>query len=812
MKSHVVISTLLVLVLAGCQGSGAPIDYYDGPAPELSGLDVDTVPGNTGGQVVTLTGSGFGTDPSQVTVIVGQVNATILEVSDSSLRIQVPQGPVQGGAVDIAVGTPTGQATLAGGLTYDMGSTYDDQTAYIVINNDWMSCYGGIGLAQGCETFAWVGQTGISGRGEFMQDMVFPRQHGQFVGYWGGADVSMGEWSVQTPPYNSVSLDIEGAIEDQRDKTITGFTMRNAAWGNEQWCAGISTLAQYTYGGGEPVDPNDPSLGVLPPQSVGYADLQLSVEADTTNGQCANASDRMYDLGQLNFCETYYDRDANLKAYQHAGTYIYQADWPVGESFFVGESQDPTADENVKVVLDVADAGVNGVQLVLPPPAKFQAASGVTPFGNDPTLWAIGNLADCPDGNGDGASTLDEAGIRFQWAPAVLGDVTGGPIKSVDTTVRLSVNSFYLSWYGGEGFNMRASITVPDNNDFDETTGLSTLELPTSILLQFPTLQATLGAVSNPLGGTTFVWGDPTGSNYGYFLVTMERVTEYRLDAPDLAGDLVVSYVDGDFGLFDWKNPLDSTEGCGDCQDNDGDGWTDAADPDCADGKVEDNSTFGSTTCNDGIDNDGDGFIDAQDSDCTDGLDGETNCSDGIDNDGDGLIDGLDGECGPLGSGVEVGDDDPSWQCNDGVDNDSDGWIDFADPDCTNAADDELGFGSTACNDGLDNDGHGDPDATDLICTIRGAGYDSEAPTRSGDCDNGADDDGDGYIDGNDPDCEIQPYSVELYSQAQAGWSGWTSQCYNGVDDDSDGMVDATDPGCAVGGTPDGFQDDESAG
>ena len=815
MKSHMVLSTLLGLVLAGCQNMGALRDYYSGgTAPQISGIDDGTVPGNVGGQTRTISGSGFGTDPSLITVIVGQTNAPIESLTDSSITIQVPQGPIQGGPVDVIVGTQSGQDRLTEGLTYDLGTVYDNQSAYIVINNDWESCYGGIGSGiNGCETFAWEGQTGISGRGEFMADYAFPRQHGQFVGYWGGADVALGEWQLEKPPYNSISLDIESEVQDQRNKSITGFTLRNENWGDTPWCAAVSTLATYTYGGGDPVDSNDPTQGYYPQQSVSYANLQLASQADTSNGVCSNPDDRMYNLGQLDFCETYYDHGANLKAYQHAGTYIYETDWPVGESFFVGQSQNPSANENITTVLDVAEAGVNGVPLVLPPNPHFEASAGFTGLNGDPTHWAVASMADCPDGNGDGSSTLDEAGLRFQWKPADLGapEKMDPSILDQSTTVRMTVNSYHLGWYGGEGFDLRASITVPDSTNFDEQTGLSTLDMPSSILMQFPTLSAQLGSTSGPFG-TTFTWGDPLGANYGYFLVTMERVTEYRLDAPKLPGDLVVSYVDGDFGLFSWNNPLDNTDSCGNCQDDDGDGWTDGADPDCADGKVEDNHAFGQTTCNDGIDNDNDGLIDAEDSDCADGLDGETNCSDGIDNDGDGLIDAQDGECGPSGSGVELGKDDPSWQCSDGIDNDGDGYIDFDDPDCTNGADDEVGFGSTACNDGIDNDGHGDPDATDLICAIRGATYDTEAPPRIGACDDGIDNDDDGYIDANDPDCEIQPYSGENWTQARSGWGGWTSQCYNGIDDDSDGLIDGNDPGCAAGSGPDGFLDDESAG
>ncbi|MCB9778160.1 MAG: IPT/TIG domain-containing protein [Alphaproteobacteria bacterium] len=819
------VSSLLGLVLAGCQIGDGLEDYYgDGVAPTVSGIDVTSVPGNTSGGNAVITGSGFGSDPEAVTVVFGQVNAKILEISDTSMTVSIPQGPVQGGAVDIRVGTTGGQASLDGGFTYDIGEGYENQGGYIVINNDWYSCYGGVGTASGCETFAYVGLTGITGRGEFLTETTFPRQHGMFTGYWGGADVTMGEWSVSKPAYNFVGLDIEDNIEDVRDKRIQGFTLRNPVYdelaaNKRNFCADLSTLATWSYGGGDPVYDEDGNLtGVSDPVAVAWSDIQLTSEADTSedsagNQICADSDDRMFDVSEMRFCETWYDQEANTKAYQRAGTWVYDAEWPVGQyNFFAGreaiDDGDPT---NVTIQVDVPEAGVDET-IILPPWPYFTATAGIEDTFMGGQMWGVGTFEDCPDGNGDGSTSLDEAGVRFEWLPADLGDVVGGNIKGVQNTVRVSLNVFYLGWYGGEGITLRATTTVPDDNLVDPETGLAMVEVPADILLQFPTVDATLGAGTTGPFGTTFTWGDPARGDYGYLIVTLERVTEYTLEAPGLEGDLVVAYAAGDFGFYEWNNPLDSTDDCGDCQDGDGDGWTDSDDPDCEDpaNGSEDNSTFGQTTCNDGLDNDGDGKIDAEDEGCEDGYDGETNCSDGEDNDGDGLIDGMDGECGPSGSGFELGEDDPSWQCNDGADNDADGWIDFDDPDCATASDEEVGFGATECNDGIDNDGHGDIDGADFICAFRGADYETEEPTRVGDCDNGLDDDGDGYVDRNDPDCELQPYSSERFDAAQSSW-GWTSQCYNGVDDDGDGEIDALDLGCEDGsGVPDGYLMDES--
>ncbi len=90
---------------------------------------------------------------------------------------------------------------------------------------------------------------------------------------------------------------------------------------------------------------------------------------------------------------------------------------------------------------------------------------------------------------------------------------------------------------------------------------------------------------------------------------------------------------------------------CSDGIDNDKDGLTDCADPDCEGSAVcgpEDTDA----RCNDKVDNDGDGFVDCEDKDCSPFCPEpvipsrkERNCSDKIDNDGDGLTDCEDPDC-----------------------------------------------------------------------------------------------------------------------------------------------------------------------
>ncbi|MEN9787707.1 MAG: hypothetical protein RLZZ299_2971, partial [Pseudomonadota bacterium] len=149
---------------------------------------------------------------------------------------------------------------------------------------------------------------------------------------------------------------------------------------------------------------------------------------------------------------------------------------------------------------------------------------------------------------------------------------------------------------------------------------------------------------------------------------------------------------------------------CNNGQDDDGDGWTDAADPECAAGDEE--LGPGDTACNDGIDNDADGGSDAGDPDCASALDPH--------------------------------EDVP---CLDGTDNDGDGWTDAEDPDCADG-ELELGPGITACNDRIDNDSDGRLDAADRECD---SALDDDEATPP--CENGDDDDNDGWVDALDPDC-----------------------------------------------------------
>jgi hypothetical protein len=139
------------------------------------------------------------------------------------------------------------------------------------------------------------------------------------------------------------------------------------------------------------------------------------------------------------------------------------------------------------------------------------------------------------------------------------------------------------------------------------------LNIPSEVLYQFPSFSFPAGGQSG-FGGFVYETYAP---NLGFLVLTAERITEYLVDTD--VGSIVFSYSTGDLGFYEWSNPTDGS--CHDCADDDEDGWTDAADPDCAANTATAELGYGTTACNDGIDNDGDGREDADDPDCADALD-----------------------------------------------------------------------------------------------------------------------------------------------------------------------------------------------
>ncbi len=888
-------SVALLTVLA-CQYIDTHEPYYSGKAPQVAdvlGSDgVGAEIGNLGGYDVNIQGSGFGDDSTAIVVFFGSTNAVIKSVSDTEIVAVSPKGPIEGGAVDVRVATLGGVGVLEGGYVYDVTDLFDDQVAYIQVNDFYYSAYGGSspyggrdvyyfdddddpetpdqGVAFGFDTFSYMGKTGFDGAAA-LYGSRFGRVHSVEYGWSGGADWSE-VWAVQTPAYNPYLA----WTDDLREELPTPdekIRLRNPELEGVSYCADLRTLATWYYGG------DDEHAAYTLPSYDEDVVLYLTDEGDCDDGAT------LYDASVMQICEEEeYQTDTNAYAVEYPVPIPFfmargegAEDPDIGmSSCFDGDNNDGRTEEqgfkvrdledddchscfdgvdndedglvdgddsdcHPTILLDAEDTGLHEVQLTLPEPILFNWAEGFD-AANDagaPEFWGLSGgtytggpvlgLDECFDSldDDDLVPDLDEAGLRLTWRPSGFLPSDDPAVVDVQTNVRVALTVMNLGWFGGEGYPFRASIQVPDDNNYDTLfEGLSYVDVPVEVLYQLPDVTFIDGGCSTNLGGEMACsWASPLNGNYGYLFVTVDRVTEYRLhsDHPKVGGDLIFSYNTGDFGFQSFDHPLDN-DGCSDCEDGDGDGWPDDFDPDCELGDVEDGSNAGVYSCNDDFDNDGDGDIDQEDSDCASGYDLESgDCSDGEDNDGDGWIDDLDAECSDTEPGVELGElGEDTTPCADGEDNDGDGWSDSEDPGCTAGADPEDdGFGGEyECNDGLDNDGNGDVDAEDPGCAEHDAGFGTEQPEFILGCIDAEDGDEDGYIDELDPDCD--------YTKSQEWWAFHELEdhpltaraCYDGEDNDSDGLIDADDPACWGGAqfdlygiersfAPSGWLDDE---
>ncbi len=833
-----------MLLLAACDNRQP---YYDSEgAVSVYGLSVESEAGNIGGAEIEVTGAGFGSNVNGVTVMFGNQNAEVLNVTDSTITVKVPHGPVGGGAVDVRVGNSEGQDALVGGYTYQTPGNgiepvygevaSEGQIAYVAVANDMMSCYGGTatGSQYGCETFALTGNAGIEGRAEGLE-IVYPGAEAPYglgkSGFSNDTSISWNQWTVSTSPHEVVGFDDENAVQDFR-LDIGEFSLKNEA-NSGSWCANLPSLATFTYNGqdefvptevnpitGDLVNPELEGAGYLFESASVSANGDLSVNYGNSEG-CYEGG-KEYDLDELRFCM--------VDEYQEGLTRTYASEWPVAQNFFMAPNAQGqmSAETNVPVQLDIEAANISQ-EIILPPVAKFSDN-----VGENAEFWALfGFNEECPDTDDDRLTTSNDGVFNWTWEPIDWqsdcdGEVTDNGvcvsvpegIKGVNSYVTVTVNYLAFSWMGGEGVTQQATITVPDNNNFDAETGLSSLSLPTWVMYSFPSAQNNYGEQQGTgTGQTTWAgYGDQSDPTNGLVVITIDRKVEYTLSASietyvggqleQVDGDLVFAYSTGDMGYFSFDNPLDAVDNCSDCIDNDGDGWVDVSDPDCAGEEGEINATTDST-CNDGLDNDDDGFIDAEDDNCLDGSAGESeDCSDGIDNDEDGWADQEDPDCQDGG----VFEENPvgAFTCNDGIDNDGDGWVDRDDLACTVATDDEGteetayadadedGIPDYTCNDGIDNDGNGDVDSEDIYCFRRGPDND-EAPAEFRSlCADGIDNDEDGWIDEADPACELTNGNSEnpsSYDNTDPEFAV-LGDCNDGIDNDCDGLVDSEDAGC----------------
>lgn len=692
-----------LLFLSACAGIVAPVDYYEGTwdPPSVGSVDENQQVGNISGQVAVIKGSGFGSDADRVMVQFGTHNAVITEIEDGSITVVVPPGPVGGGTVAVRVATSTGFDS--GEFTYNMGDDVVEgsgqgtqgQVGYVLVSNYWESCFGGLsprledtygkGNFADCQTFAYLGSTGLAGAAEAIE-FATERLHAGSQGWSGASDLADGEWRVERPgeaPYL-------GGLEDFR-VDLGRVSITNDYWSEaDGYCVDLAETASYRYGGGEEAFP----------AAVNLTGGGLPLVSDSKNEACEDGT--YYAPDTLNFCQ----RDSSVGV----PDYVYASDWPIDHNFFEANNRSL---KPADVELHLPDVGLGTVALVLPEPLVVYNTEGYEEIFTDGRLgaqdvWAAyGTMQHCFDDSGR-TEDLSDGAITFEWPvseveyPDLDEEVLG-----VRTYVRVSLSELSLGWFGGISTPVRATITVPDEYDTYETTGTdgrretrSQVTIPASVMYQLPSIKF---PSAGGLGGGLIEPG--VDDHYGYMFIEVQRVTEYTLQTD--VGPMVFAYVTGDFGFTEWTNPTD--DACHDCEDNDGDGWVDDKDPECLAG-LDELGVPGTAACGDGVDNDGDGDADAADDACESATDGdESNCDNKIDDDNDGAEDADDADCAR-------GDNESQPDgCVDGVDNDADGWVDAADPDCLGGIV-EAGLGSSACNDGLDNDADNLTDALDPEC------------------------------------------------------------------------------------------------
>jgi hypothetical protein len=252
--------------------------------------------------------------------------------------------------------------------------------------------------------------------------------------------------------------------------------------------------------------------------------------------------------------------------------------------------------------------------------------------------------------------------------------------------------------------------------------------------------------------------------------------------------------------------------------DEDADGLTDCADPDC----VMFPACIPPEICDNNLDDDGDMMIDCADANCDTkvcGVNGltcnmnmcvcaggmmEMTCDNMMDDDCDGMVDCNDPNCtGTPACNKEI--------CDNGLDEDGDMLTDCADADCDTKACGMNGrvcnmnmcacpTGMTMeamCNDMMDDDCDGMIDCADPDCAAAPVCIPPEI------CDNAMDEDGDMMIDCADADCNMQACGmngVTCNMNMCVCPSGMTMEamCNDMLDEDCDGMIDCADPDCAL--------------
>jgi hypothetical protein len=225
---------------------------------------------------------------------------------------------------------------------------------------------------------------------------------------------------------------------------------------------------------------------------------------------------------------------------------------------------------------------------------------------------------------------------------------------------------------------------------------------------------------------------------------------------------------------------------CDDGEDNDCDGLTDAADPDCQ-ACVPDETP--EQSCFDGSDNDCDELIDCADTaDCEGAIGAPTTCGVGACEATGNLTCSGGAEvnsCTPGAPGVEGPEGDPT--CSDGIDNDCDGDTDAADADCA---------GTVVCGDITTKQECNNTPGCEWPGSPQNGG--PCQPIGGGVC---TDNDGDGWGSPGDASCpngaqtDCDDTNPAVNPGGTEGPEG-DPTCTDGLDNNCDGNTDASDPAC----------------
>jgi hypothetical protein len=217
----------------------------------------------------------------------------------------------------------------------------------------------------------------------------------------------------------------------------------------------------------------------------------------------------------------------------------YESDWPISADFFA--SRDGTVESNLLIP---GWKDWESDTFVLPEPAVFVGDVGF----DDAEGWSTASLNKC---------YTDDVAFSFSWTPSDVKYTApsetreDGAITGQETYVQISVDYASMGWFGLNGSNRRAVVTVPDS--FGLQGGMSHVDVPASVMDQFPSIITPGGG----LGGAALVMD--TGLSYGYLFISAVRVTDYSIYSKALHGDIVLSYATGDIGIYSWTNPH---EGC----------------------------------------------------------------------------------------------------------------------------------------------------------------------------------------------------------------------------------------------------------